>query len=81
MHKECTKGNEQHLNKMHCDSAWDIFKASTNKWKVPEPYSAYAQVISDTDSESMHSHGLWFLTIEIFNVKQPPCDVSYNLSK
>ncbi len=46
-----------------------------------EPYSAYAQVFSDADSESMPSHGPQDLTIELLDGRQPLWGPNYNLSK
>ncbi len=48
---------------------------------VPEPYRAYAQILSEADSESMPSHGPQDLAIELLDGKQPPWGPIYNLSK
>jgi hypothetical protein len=76
-----TQGYELHLHKLDRDPAGDVLMATGPEPTVPEPYRAYAQVFSEADSESMPSHGLQDLAIELLDGKQPPWGPIYNLSK
>jgi hypothetical protein len=78
---ECTHSYELHLHETDYQSAGDNLMATGPERTVPEPYQAYAQVFSKADSESMPSHGLQDLAIELLTGKQPPWGPIYNLSE
>ncbi len=81
MRAEHTQGYELHLHKIDRDPAGDVLMATGPERTVPEPYRAYAQVFSEADSESMPSHGLQDLAIELLDGKQLPWGPIYNLSE
>jgi hypothetical protein len=78
---ERTQGYELHLHEIDRDLAGDVLMATGPEPTVPEPYRAYAQVFSEADSESMPSHGLQDLAIELLDGKQRPRGPIYNLSE
>jgi hypothetical protein len=55
-----------------CNTARDVLMATGHEPTVPVPYKGYAEVILESDLESMPSHGLQDLAIELLNSKQPP---------
>jgi hypothetical protein len=78
-------GYEQHLHQLglnpDCDTAKDVFMDTRPEPTVPEPYRVYAEGFSETDSETMPSHGLLDLAIKLLNGKQPLWGPIYNLSE
>jgi hypothetical protein len=59
------------LNPGH-DTAGDMLLATGPEPNVPEPYITSVQVFSEADPESMASHGLQDMAIELFDGKQLP---------
>ncbi len=78
---EPTQGYELHLQQIDFYLAGDVLMATRPECTIPELYKAYAQIILEADSESMHSHGPQNIAIELLNSKQPPWGWFYNISE